>query len=86
MDPQKSIIHEPIVDVPPPPHRSSRIFHPPKRYMGIYMEKVEKIFFIGDKDYGNDLNIFDEAMSDINFEKWLNIMKSKIDSMYLNHI
>ena len=69
MDPQEPIIHEPVVDVPPPPHRFNMVFQPPERYMGIFMEKVEKIFFMGDKGHNDDLNTFDEVMSDINFKK-----------------
>ena len=69
IDPQESIIHELIIDIPPPPHRSSRIFHPPKRFMGILTKDVEEIFLIGDKGYGDDLNTFDEIMSDIDFKK-----------------
>ena len=32
-------------------------------------EKVKKIFFMRDKGHGNDPNIFDKVMSDIDFEK-----------------
>ena len=52
--------------------------------MGMLTEDVKKIFFIGDKDHGDDLNIFDKIMSDIDFEKWLDAMKSKIDLMNSN--
>ena len=48
--------------------------------MGMMKEDVEKAFFMGDRSHGDDLNIFDETMSDIDFEKWLDAMKSKIDS------
>ena len=48
------------------------------------MEKVKKIFLIGDKDHSDDLSTFDEVMSDIDFEKWLDAMTSEIDSMYSN--
>ena len=37
--------------------------------MGMLIEKVKKIFFMGDKDHSNDPNIFDEVMSDIDSEK-----------------
>ena len=57
--------------VPPPPQRSSKIFHPPERYLGMLIEDVKKIFFIGDKDHGDDPKIYDEVMSDIDSEKWL---------------
>ena len=49
-------------------------------------EDVEEVFFMGDGDHGDDPNTFDEMMSDINFEKQLDAMKSKIDSMHLNQV
>ena len=52
--------------------------------MGMLMEEVKKIFFMRDKDHDDDPNIFDEVMSDIDFEKWLDTMKLEIDSMHSN--
>ena len=84
IDPQEPVIHEPVVDVPLPSRSSSRIFRPPERYMGMLMEEVKKMILMGDRDNGDDPNTFDEMMSDIDFEKWLDAMKSKIDSMHSN--
>ena len=39
-----------------------------------------------DRDHGDDPNTFDEVMSDIDFEKWLDAMKSEIDSMHSNQV
>ena len=69
VDPQEPVVHEPVVDVPLPPHRSSRIFRPPERYMDMLTKEVKKIFLMGDRGHGDDLNTFDEAMSDIDSEK-----------------
>ena len=44
------------------------------------------MFLIGDKGYCDDPNIFDKVMSDIDSEKWLDAMKSEIDSMHLNQV
>ena len=41
---------------------------------------------MGDRGHGNDANIFDEAISDIDSEKWLDAMKSEIDSMHSNQV
>ena len=54
--------------------------------MNMLTEEVKKIFLIGDKGHSDDPNTFDKRMSDIDFEKQLDIMKSKIDSMHLNKI
>ena len=70
MDPQEPIIHEPVVDIPLPPCRSNRISRSSERYKGMLMEKVKEMFFMGDKGHGNNPNIFDEAMSNIDSEKW----------------
>ena len=72
--------------VPPPPYRSSMVFHPPKRYLGMLAEEVKKIFLIGDKGHGDDPKIYDKAMSDIDSEKWLSAMKLEIDSMHSNQV
>ena len=47
-------------------------------------EEVKKIFLIKNRDHNDDPNIFNKAMFDINFEKWLDTMKSEIDSLYSN--
>ena len=55
--------------------------------MGMLTEEVKKIFFMGDRSHGDNLNnTFDEMMSDIDFKKWLDAMKSEIDSMHLNQV
>ena len=41
---------------------------------------------MGDRGHGDDPNTFDEVISDIDFEKWLNTMKSEIDSMHSNQV
>ena len=54
--------------------------------MDMFMEKVKKIFFMGDRGHSDDPNTFDEVISDINFEKWLDAMKSEIDSIHSNQV
>ena len=49
-------------------------------------EEVKEIFLMGDRGRGDDPNTFDEVMPDIDFEKWLKIMKSEIDSMHSNQV
>ena len=41
---------------------------------------------MGDKSHDDDPNTFDEMISDINFEKWLDAMKLEIDSMHSNQV
>ena len=70
----------------PPPRRSSRISHPPERYLDILIEVLEEAFLIGDRDIRNDLKTYNEAMLDVDSEKWMEAMKSENDSMHSNQI
>ena len=72
--------------VPPPSCRSNRISHPPERYLGILTEDIEEAFFVGDRNVRNDPKTYDEAMLDVDFEKWMEAMKIEIDSMHSNQI
>ena len=44
------------------------------------------MFLTRDGAYGDDPKTYDEAISDINFEKWLEAMRSKIDSIHSNQV
>ena len=69
-----------------PPRRSIRVSKPPERYLGMLTEDIKEMFLVGDKDQLIDPKTYDEAMSDIDSEKWLNAMKSEIDSMHSNQV
>ncbi len=86
IDPIEPISTEPVHDVPQPPRRSSRVSHPPDRYLGILEEDTEKMFLEGDRDHTQDPKTYDEAIFDINSEKWLEAMKSELDSMHSNQV
>ena len=55
--------------VPSPSHRSSRIFHPPERYLGILTKNLLKVFLMGDKSIRNDPKTYDEAILDVDSKK-----------------
>ena len=78
--------NEPVDVIPPPPRKSSKISYPLERYLGILLEDLEKAFFVRDRDIRNDPKTYDEAMLDINSEKWIETIKSEIDSMHSNQI
>ena len=78
--------NEPVDVIPPPPCRSSRISHHLERYLGFLIEDLEEAFLMRDRDIKNDLETYDEAMLDIDFEKWMEAIKSKIDSMHSNQV
>ena len=82
---EKSISEEQRVIEPKepiPPRRSSTITCPSERYMGMLEEDMEEIFFMDDMDHVDDPKTYDETMSDINFEKWLEVIKSEIDNAH----
>ena len=60
---------EPIRASPPPSRKSSRIFCPPERYLGIIIKDVEKIFLTENEIHDDDPKIYNEVISDIDFEK-----------------
>ena len=77
---------KPIHTLPPPPRRSKRVFRSSERYLDIILEKVEKIFLVGNGAHSDDPKTYNEAISDIDSEKWLEAMQSEIDSMHSNHV
>ena len=77
---------EPIRTLPPPPRRSERVSRPPERYLGIISEDGEEMFLIGNGAHGDDPKTYNEAISDLDSEKWLEAMKSEIDSMHSNQV
>ena len=60
---------EPFRASPPPPRKSNRTFHLPKRYLGIITGDVEKIFLTRNRVLGDDPKTYDETISDIDSEK-----------------
>ena len=63
------------------PHRSGRIIRPPIRFIGLG-ETYEAI----SKEVETDPYTYEEAMNDIDAHHWVKAMKSKLDSMYFNHV
>ncbi|CAL9019312.1 unnamed protein product, partial [Prunus brigantina] len=68
------------------PRISSRVRRMPERYYGFLHENEGELNLLSDcKDIEDPLN-YNEAMSDIDSQKWLGAMKSEIDSMYTNQV
>ena len=65
----------------PPLRRSSRVCSVPLRY-GFILEN-DKITHIIEND---ECMIYSEAVMSSDSKKWLNIMKSKMNSMYTNQV
>ena len=66
---EPKLSYKPVDMVPPPPRRSSRVFHPLERYLGIISEDVEKVFLTENGRHGDNPKIYDKVISDIDSEK-----------------
>ena len=65
--------------------KSSRISQPPERY-GYLLQGEQELFTVGEGSHGDDPTTFDQAMKDPDSSKWLEAMKSEMDSMYSNQV
>ncbi|PPZ39290.1 hypothetical protein C5P26_25665, partial [Escherichia coli] len=67
------------------PRRTTRVSHPPVRY-GFLHEEEQELSTHEEVDHGDDPLTYEEAISDIDSSKWIDAMKSEIDSMYKNQV
>ncbi|PKI63582.1 hypothetical protein CRG98_016026 [Punica granatum] len=65
------------------PRRSGRMTRTPARYLNLH-ENVQDLFVHGNNDHRDDPYTYEEAISDVDSFKWLEAMKSEIDSMSEN--
>ena len=82
---QEPSLEDPQPSTTPVPRRSSRISHPPERY-GFLLDNAQELFALGDNDQPNDPTTYDEAMLDIDSERWKQAMDAEMDSMYQNQV
>ena len=76
---QQTIVY--TLPIPQNLRRSDRIHHEPERYEFLVTDNHD--VFLVDK---NEPTTYQEAMLDLDSEKWLEAMKSEIQSMYDNQI
>ncbi len=67
------------------PRRSTRISHPSKRN-GFLHDNEQELFVHKEVAYDGDPMTYEKAISDIDSLKWIEDMKSKMDSMYKNQV
>ncbi|CAL2271896.1 unnamed protein product [Prunus armeniaca] len=58
----------------------------PERYYGFLHENEGELNLLSDCKDIEDPSNYNEAMSDIDSQKWLRAMKSEMDSMYTNQV
>ncbi len=67
------------------PRRLAKISHLSKRYG--FLHKNEQELFVHEKiDHGDDPLTYEKAISDIDSSKWIEVIKSKMNSMYKNQV
>ena len=49
-------------------------------------EDIEKVFLDGDRDQVVDPKTYDKMMYDIDFEKWMEAIKSKVDLIHSSEV
>ena len=56
------------------------------KVFGILTEDLEEAFLVEDRDLSNDPKTYNEVMLDVDSKKWMEAMKSVIDSMHSHQI
>ena len=79
---EETPVHIEQPSVEQPIRRSQRVSRQPKRYYGLVIENDNKLTVID----GDDPMTFNEAVSNVDSEKWQSAMKSEMDSMYSNQV
>ena len=75
----------PLEDViTPTPTRSSRVSHPPKR--NGFLHNMQELHVHEESIHDDDPTIYEEALCDKNSSKWLEAMRTSMDSMYANQV
>ena len=64
------------------PRRSRRIKHGPERYYGFLMTRCIDVLLVED----SELISFQDSTMGPDSQKWLEAMRSKMDSMYVNKV
>ena len=64
------------------PRKSSRVSRPPKRY-GL-LHDMQELHVHEESIHVDDPTTYEEALYDKDSSRWLDAMKTKMDSMYVN--
>ena len=70
---------------PFPTRKSSRVPKLPERY-GFLNEQDFESYLVGATDHGDDPRTYEDAILDKDSGRWLEAMKSEIDSMHINQV
>ena len=68
--------------ITPTPRKSSRVSHPSKRYG--FLHEMQELYVYEESIHVDDRTTYEEALYDKVSSRWLNAMKTKMDSMYAN--
>ena len=70
--------------ITPTPRKSSRVSHPPERYD--LLHNMQELHVHEKSIHVDDPTTYKEALYDKDSSRWLDAMKIKMDSMYVNQV
>ena len=70
--------------ITPTPRKSSRVSHPPERYD--FLHEMQELHVHEESIHVDDPTTYEEALYDKDSSRWLNAMKTEMDSMYVNQV
>ena len=70
--------------ITPTPRRISKVSHPPERYG--FLHDMQKLHVNEESIHDDDPTIYEEALYDKDSLKWLEAIRTEMDSMYANQV
>ena len=80
--PEEPILIENVIT--PTPTRTSRVSHPPKRYS--FLHDMQELHVHEESIHVDDPTTYEEALLDKDSSRWLEAMRTEMDSMYANQV
>ena len=78
--PKEPILIENVITLTP--RRSSRVSHPPERYG--FLHDIQELHIHEEIIHDDDPTTYEEALYDKDSLKWLEAMRTEMDSIYAN--
>ena len=80
--PEESIPIEKVIT--PTTRRTSRVSRPPERYD--FLHDMQELYVHEESIHDDDPTTYEEALCDKDSSKWLEAMRTEMDSMYANQV
>ena len=70
--------------ITPTPRRTNRVSHPPERYD--LLHDMQELHVHEESIHDDDFTTYEEALCDKDSSKWLEAMRTEMDSIYANQV